>query len=263
MNKVDYSIIYPNIYVYHNAINNPQLVVEQIKKDNSWTDWYTFGKVIRNEQDLLYSDNNFPSLKQWQEISETQTGYLKELLESFYKVTNDYVQITNFNLPNWEFSLPNICEYNPESNLHKDYAMHYHTDYQLEYADFPASKPGLTVTMYLNDTYAGGSLLFKIKNKETGNVDSCSYKPKAGDIVIFPSKDPYYHAVESVHEDNKYFVRSFWQYYQPATESWTDGIKKYGEEVWVEMKEKEAKEKSRVYGNNEWLKENLGVDPEA
>jgi hypothetical protein len=94
--------------------------------------------------------------------------------------------------------------------------------------------------MYLNDDYEGGEIEFKVLQSD-GSFDRVSYKPKAGDILVFPSDEPYYHGVNLTTKGKKYFVRSFWDYYFPGTEEWHEGLKTYGEETWLKMEQDREK----------------------
>jgi hypothetical protein len=102
----------------------------------------------------------------------------------------------------------------------------FHTDFYQREADLPGLKAEYTVTMYLNDDYNGGDIDFRIFNagenemrvvgnrleprdKNYGEVPEIAYKPQAGDIIIFPSRPPFYHGVHRVTTGTKYFVRMF------------------------------------------------------
>lgn len=103
----------------------------------------------------------------------------------------------------------------------------FHTDFYQADALEPGLKAEYTVTMYLNDNYEGGEIDFRIFNgpdKEMriegyslkpldphhGEVPEIMYRPQPGDIIIFPSRPPYYHGVRRVESGMKYFVRMFW-----------------------------------------------------
>jgi heme-degrading monooxygenase HmoA len=68
------------------------------------------------------------------------------------------------------------------------------------------------------------------------------YKPKAGDVVVFPSTPPFYHSSLKTENGTKYIVRTYWRTNQEPTEEWEEGIKKYGEEEWIKQQEEKAKE---------------------
>ena len=70
-----------------------------------------------------------------------------------------------------------------------------------------------TVNMYLNDDYEGGYILFLYGNNideinETSNLKIIGYKPKAGDVLAYPSNWPVAHAVLATTKGNRYFTSS-------------------------------------------------------
>jgi hypothetical protein len=133
--------------------------------------------------------------------------------------------------------------YETNGGASEDVAMHYHTDFQQEKREEPGFKPYITCTMYLNDDYEGGEIAFKIL-KDDKSIDEIVYKPKAGDILVFPSDEPYYHGVGLTTNGQKYFVRSFWDYYFPGSPNWHAGLEKYGTETWAQMElEREKSER--------------------
>jgi len=103
------------------------------------------------------------------------------------------------------------------------FALPFHTDRDPRTEDQPGCKPLLTITMYLNDDYEGGDIHYAVFNgtyndfstsennliPNEGYVlqDSFAYKPKAGDVIIFPSGIPFYHGVHKVTKGQKYVIR--------------------------------------------------------
>ena len=63
----------------------------------------------------------------------------------------------------------------------------------------PAYNTTVSVVVYLNDNYKGGELYFP-------RLDKLVYKPKVGDIAIFPSNYIYEHASCDMIEGIKYSV---------------------------------------------------------
>jgi hypothetical protein len=61
------------------------------------------------------------------------------------------------------------------------------------------------------------------------------YKPVAGDLVVFPSGEPYFHGVKSISNGNKYLIRTFWQWEYPGSEEWLANQEKYGQEEWAKL----------------------------
>lgn len=245
MNKIT---LYPRVNVYQNAIPRHKEFMGLLKESEtrnpeflfkSWDDWYGFGKMMN----LGMQEDGY-NINSEDQYYIKQKDFLKTLHEIFHTITYDYINEYKISLPNWNKSGFSICKY-WETNTENDLAMHYHTDYVGANADAPGLKFAVTCTMYLNDDYDGGGLSFL--QEETGDV--IDYKPKAGDVVVFPSGDPitgtshYFHAVDKISNGEKYLVRTFWQYDFPGSEQWWDGIKKHGEEEWNLMaKERMKKE---------------------
>jgi hypothetical protein len=161
----------------------------------------------------------------------------KDILNVYYECTSHYVNETNSELSNWTFVAPQICKYNDGAGADPvlGVGMVYHTDYQQEAAEAPGVKHYITCNLYLNDNYENGEVMFKIFDTETAEPRRITYKPKAGDVMVFPSRQPYYHGVNVANNGEKYFVRSFWYEMFDGTEQWHQNKEKYGEEVWQQM----------------------------
>ena len=98
----------------------------------------------------------------------------------------------------------------------------------------------ISMSFYLNDNYENGEICFKIKNHYI------SHKPKKGDVIVFPSKSPYFHAVRKASGSDRYMIRSFWQYDYSGSDEWLKNQKKHGKEEWYKM-EKDRIKKERDY----------------
>jgi hypothetical protein len=94
--------------------------------------------------------------------------------------------------------------------------------------------------MYLNDDYEGGEISFKVF-KEDGTYSKIEYKPQQGDVMVFPSGEPFFHGVKTVQSNNKYFLRTFWWYNFDGTPEWHANQEKYGEEQWALMEKERWK----------------------
>jgi hypothetical protein len=157
-----------------------------------------------------------------------------EIEEAFYKTTTDYLSVFPLNdMPNWFRGGANILRYDAKSGDEitteaagtLNYALPFHTDFDYPSQYEPGVKPAITVTMYLNDDYEGGDIEYRlfdqpytefriegdqmIERKTEKIVPGFNYKPRAGDIIIFPSKLPYYHGVKKVTQGQKLFLRTF------------------------------------------------------
>jgi hypothetical protein len=115
----------------------------------------------------------------------------KNILDIYGKVYNglkkcltDYEQLWNLRMEYIEAF--NFVKYTPGKyfKVHND--------------DGPYYSCTVSAVFYLNDDYEGGELLF--------NRQGISFKPKAGDLVLFPSTFTYEHSSEPIISGNKYCV---------------------------------------------------------
>jgi len=251
MNKI---ILYPRVNVYQNALPKHKEYVELLEKSHleepshlftGWEDWYGFGLMMNlgMTKDHEYkNDWNGNPLDLNNEYALKQMEFLKDLDSAFFSITKDYIDQYSISLPNWHPSGFSICKYY-ETSEENHLAMHYHTDYVGANAEAPGLKFAVTCTMYLNDDYEGGGLSFL--EEETGDV--IDYKPKAGDVVVFPSGDPitgashYFHGVDKISNGDKYLVRTFWQYEYEGSKAWWEGHDKYGKAEWEKINKDKLK----------------------
>lgn len=217
----------------------------------SWEDWYVFGKILRTcslKDVTAINEKNKKEIKIYEELLNIVDTTLKNHIEKYgyEKVVDQY---------EWQISGPSVCKYEPtDKGPHEDpnHALTYHTDYQNEFDGQPGLKSGFTITIYFNDDFDGGDVDFY-----TGE-EVVRYKPKAGDVVIFPSGSPdidpdnrYLHASHIVKDKPKYFARFFAVYNKEATQEYLDGVEKYGEEEWLDMLSKKAEEiRKNFYDSN-------------
>jgi hypothetical protein len=231
--------LYPKVVVYKNTIPDHKKYMDLLKKSEAeepygffskWDQWYTFGTMMNLSMNDPSMNND---IDESDEYLILQRDFINTITDVFYKVTLDYINEHNVQLPNWVPSGIAVCKYF-ESREDTGLAMSYHTDYKWADADAPGDKFAITCTVYLNDDYDGGGISFL--HDESGDV--INYKPKAGDIIVFPSGDPvtgnqhYFHGVDKISNGEKYFIRLFWMYNYPGSKEWLENREKYGEEEW-------------------------------
>jgi hypothetical protein len=243
--------IFPNVTVYKNLLpyidKINQIVIDSETNERKeedffepWQGWYHFGTQVSFPwiPDLSIEDlkkeipqNNYKNIDKNEDVQEY---VCKAISSAFYIATMDYVKRNNIELPNWKKMGLTVCKYNISNH---EYAMSYHTDYSESKKDEPGYKFGITCTIYLNDDYDGGEILFL--DKESKQV--VEYKPYAGDVVVFPAGQPIYHGVGSVSKNNKYFIRLYWGWDYEGSKEWHMNKEKYGEETWKEIETKRIK----------------------
>lgn len=224
------------IFVYRDLIpdiDNLYRIMKESEKDadgkyflDTWDQWSMFG---------TYSYK----AKSPEQLAEAEKGRRYEEEEYFTKTVNsayemavaDYVQRTNWELPSDAgLSGCSYCKYHKGTDVLKNkLTMQYHTDYIISTRDLPGRKYLITCTMYINDDYNGGEIQFWIDGK------TIPWKPKAGDIVIFPSGEPYWHGVKTIADGEKFFIRNFVMFDEEANPEWLANKEKYGEEEWAKM----------------------------
>ena len=77
----------------------------------------------------------------------------------------------------------------------------FHSDYFEQDMDTPGYKLIFTSMIYLNDDYDGGEICFWDGEKLIG------YKPEPGDVIVFPSCEPFYHGVLNIKNNDRYAIR--------------------------------------------------------
>jgi len=214
------------------------MIKNDISIINTWTPWYTYGsKSILNNRGLISIDGA-DNKKEF-----AMRGKIKNILT---KAHNDYVQDQD-HIDGWPYEITNL---NLNDDIHNalglgfieilkhkivvdnDLAIGYHTDFHEHKLDSAGEKQIITFTVYLNDDYEGGEIEF-IDERENKLI---TYKPKAGDVTVFPSGKPYWHSARAVRSgNNKIFFRTFAMHYYPGSDDWQKGVLEYGEEKWNNM----------------------------
>ena len=249
----DFYKINDKVYVYQNMFDDPQFLESFnhiITRDDLWRSWYTFGSQIdfplKVSTPVLGLDvlpyEKFKQDLNFNEETDLKAKYFYDYVEDvFYATTKHFFESTKELQPEGltkATTSPALMKYTPNPDF-GTLVMGHHTDYQQEKADEPGYKFLITCNMYLNDNYDGGEVSFKVfkdeSNDPQGDFDHYVYTPKAGDVVIFPSRQPYYHGVKPVSNGIKYFIRSFYTYNFPGTQEWHANKEKFGEEVWKDM----------------------------
>lgn len=256
-----------NIWVYKNLFNDVNKTLEYFIKNNEWSKWYTFGDQSHTNFIETTRFESFPTQSEWNYLinklknntnsirnNRLASNFDLEIIDIFYKTTKHYVDNHEINPTNWKIWSPMICRYYSDAGAGQNFAMAYHTDYQQEKSDAPGDKFVLTCNIYLNDNYDNGEIKFKIFYNEGDSPVEITYKPKAGDIIVFPSTPPYYHGVNKTYNGEKFFVRGFWFQEFEGTKEWLENEQKFGKETWAKM-EQERQQKEAASGI--YLKNNI------
>jgi hypothetical protein len=178
--------------------------------------------------------NDKDSINQRSALNSIRKAYKKVLLDYIkdWGADESFDKVNNFNLKDGSWQIPNFGILH-HSKTPDDYSMSmtYHTDTHQYDTERGGNHFILTITMYLNDDYEGGELTFL--NEDDGDV--IHYRPKAGDITVFPSAVPYWHGVERVESGDRYLVRTFLAKEFEPSDLWKKNAEHYGLEEYKKM----------------------------
>jgi hypothetical protein len=245
MNKIE---LYPKVMVYRDLIKDVPKVFKAItdSHDNSgenyfnpWTDWSKFGiyASVKGDHEIVGRLGSDP-------IFDNEYNMVQEVENAYRMAIDDYVKTYDIQLPeNSRLNSSSFCRYHEGVDvLENDLTMQYHTDYKQSEREMPGNHFFITCTTYINDNYTGGEIEFYVDGK------FITHKPVAGDIMVFPSVEPYYHGVKTITSGYKYLIRNFITYRYPGSKEWLDNQIEFGAVRWAKM-EADRIEKARFNGN--------------
>jgi hypothetical protein len=291
-NPLEKIIVAPQIVIYSNLIKNCDKFLNIIDNENKksplwpeWKDWYDQGKFMSQ----IFSSNDLVINEFDDSDRQIEKLFLQNIFESFNFIKEDYFKDYEGKKGNWPDYInqwEKIKEsdkdslridvykyddiYNEKDDLN-DLLLQYHVDEMPELANKNIDHKIITLTIYPNDNYNGGEICFydEFSNK------AYEYKPKAGDITIFPSAAPFYHAVKHFNNGPRYFMRIFIYNLFENEKNWIKNnkldfnkfekdqeekinifVKKYGNMITVVEPEQEVKE---IFGKAVFLNEKTKV----
>jgi len=255
MNNIITNEIFPKVLVYKNMFTDIKNTLKVIKESESsdtseyitkWGQWGDFGTIAKTAE-------NFEGLNLNTESAKNQFKILTELFENYNLAAKDYIQrykneinwpdfIGHFNLDSspWIKARADILKY--DVGTQRSMSLYYHVDQNRWSLSSAGPKFVLTITVYLTDDYEGGEISFL--NDETNEI--LTYKPQAGDIVVFPSFYPYHHGVMRVLSGEKYLFRMFVKWNYEGDKEWNALKEKYGIEQMEKMDLDELERKSQL-----------------
>ena len=255
--------IFSRVHVYKNLLKDAESFYKYIdsKDDNTpniynmfpwkkWTpSWHGFvfelpGKDYEND---LLEELDEDAAIQNKFCIDVHKAYVHAYTDYMSKHADDglwpdFIKNWDFNSGFWTESQIQVLRYDEKEDgilgERSDLAMNYHTDTNHVDLDSRGNKIAITVTMYLNDDYEGGEISIYDDNTKT----VYDYKPKAGDVTVFPGFQPYYHGVLPFKGSKRYLIRIFYLYRSPGTEEWLEDEKKYGTEKMAEITKTKLKD---------------------
>lgn len=237
INDLTYTELYPKIHLYTELLPDVSKLYEIMKQSEldangryyleSWEEWSIFGTYSKSK--TSHKEDELET--EYSERYYDEKYLADSVTEACGKAIDHYISINNIELPpGFDYTPSSFSKYkNNVKSMSSNLAMEYHTDFIESERDMPGYKFFITCTTYINDDYDGGSVEFYIT--DTGKT--VSYKPKAGEILVFPSEKPYYHGVTNIHNGEKFFIRNFMMYPFSGTEEWLQNQRDQGAYNWM------------------------------
>lgn len=259
-NLVVYKKLLPEVDEIFKFLQHTESYEEKIGVMEPWSDWSgnwpgSAAQINASRKDAALDSEN--------EEVKKQKWMLDHFFEAYFFALNDYMNeykdITKwqYELPHFDFSVSDVWNYSGMTLLKYDspgsaedfnynsLAMNYHTDFHHEDAESADAKQIITITFYLNDDYDGGEISFYDEDSNTIH----NYKPKAGDVTVFPSARPFYHGVLPFSGNPRYLSRMFLMHTHKGSKEWLLNQEKFGKDVWAKM-EHDRLEKAWAEGYN-------------
>jgi hypothetical protein len=232
-----YKELYPKILVYKNLLPDAERLHRIMRNSEhdadgrfylrKWEKWSVFGTYA---QEKHFEDEP----REFGQRYADEKYLADRVMESYSQAINHYIEKFNVVIPEGgRLMSSSFSKYDSDLDVLKNgMTMPYHTDFIISERAMPGDKFFLTCTTYINDNYDGGDICFYV------NGNFINYKPKAGDILVFPSGLPYYHGVKTIKNGNKFFIRNFIQYPFNGTKEWLSKQREFGAPRWAD-KERE------------------------
>lgn len=234
INDLQWRELLPGVILYENMLSNPNQAYEIMMKSESssngqyffqeWTKWADYGTYTQCK-----SNEQWPKEKEEMFILEKEL--FDEVAKCYDRAVSHYFKHTGIKIPEGaRYSGQSWCKYfNQIDMLKNKMTMQYHTDFIISQKDMPGEKFHTTCTFYINDNYNGGDIEFYVDGK------FINHKPKAGDMLVFPSGEPYYHGVKTIPDGNKFFIRNFVMFDYDGSKEWLANQKKHGAYRWSKI----------------------------
>jgi hypothetical protein len=185
--------IAPGIFIYSDVIDGHESLVSDLEEGLAssrigWSESYiTIGEELK--KDTTVRDTLSVMIPYEKSDDSTLLGYLnssvRELLFNYFDpIEKDYMNHFHINLKNHEPY--QILKYGVGQKFTN------HID------DGPIHNRKVSTTYYLNDDYEGGEIVFP--------RFGISYKPRANEMIVFPSTFVYNHSVKPVLSGTRYAV---------------------------------------------------------
>lgn len=194
MSEIIYEEIAPTVFLYKNILSNSDKIIEIVKDESFlWDD-----ACINNGKD---QEGNVKSLVN-KDIRNTKVYSIQPIFSNdilwfdvsqrIWRAADHYAK--NFDISFSNMELPQLLYYPAGEGFYKPHS------------DHGVSTPRIfSSVLYLNDIEEGGETYFT-------HFD-IAVKPRAGDMVVFPSNYTFLHEAKSPISDDKYVIVTWYTPY--------------------------------------------------
>ncbi len=189
----------PGIFVYSNVIPNHDVLINDIEESLS-------GPNLSWVESSIKSENGIEVDKKYRDTLTFVVPYRDHILTDFPSVKDAvWGSLSNIFLSNFKPIEDDYkIEHQATTEFHEDYSiLKYGVGQQFvnhidDHRDFPRK---ISYAYYFNENYEGGEISFPRFN--------LTYKPKANEMLVFPSNYVYNHSVSPVTDGTRYAVVSW------------------------------------------------------
>jgi hypothetical protein len=205
---VEYQTPYENIVYFPGVVKDVEKLILAIEDTNSialspWETWFAYGGESDPYGEIKYMQRKLLEEESDSSIRDTATYILDTLVDAMSSCAGEYAKIYNIDKEMLAFADHALRFPETKYGINKYFEGQYmgpHVDWNEFNSDIT-----YTIVVYLNDDYEGGELFF---------VDpeiNVKIKPKAGSIVMFPSKLPYLHQSCELIKGRKMLITHHWK----------------------------------------------------
>lgn len=185
-------VLYDKIVYFEDAIPEPEKWLERVDEVDDeiiskWLSWES-----NSASAYVYGERKFLVIKDDLQ-EESDSGKLAmEIINAMNSCAEEYAK---------------IYEIEDKPEIAKDFVLNKYAEGEEmgQHVDWNEDQKTLeySFVIYLNDNYEGGELYFSRQD--------IKIKPKAGSIILFPSKEPYLHGSLKLVSGRKIFIPHFWK----------------------------------------------------